>query len=55
MTRFFGTVSDRLLSAVLKEQSAGACVPEHGEKCYCKGGYKYVYNCNGHCTKDVRC
>ncbi|MCP9208966.1 hypothetical protein [Streptomyces cucumeris] len=46
-------LSDRILSAVLREERAGACVPEHGERCYCKSGKVYRFNCNGICTKST--
>lgn len=51
----FAAMSDRLLSAVLKEQTAGACVPEHGTFCKCVSGKKYVYSCNGPCVRDGSC
>ncbi|WP_326690769.1 MULTISPECIES: hypothetical protein [unclassified Streptomyces] len=43
-------LSDKLLGMVLREERAGACVPEHGNYCGCKSGYKYALDCNGHCT-----
>ncbi|WP_199486319.1 hypothetical protein [Actinomadura logoneensis] len=56
MTRIFGSVSDKLLGAVLGEKAAGACIPENGQLCYCKGGYRYTFNCYGVCTKQsTRC
>ncbi|GAA1556275.1 hypothetical protein GCM10009678_44150 [Actinomadura kijaniata] len=52
MARILGTMSDRLLSAILRER--GACVPEHGQLCpTCKSGYRYRYNCNGYCTSKT--
>ncbi|WP_169814089.1 hypothetical protein [Actinomadura kijaniata] len=56
MARILGTMSDRLLGAVLREKTAGACVPEHGSFCYCRSGYRYTMNCYGICTKQTtRC
>ncbi|GAA4634193.1 hypothetical protein GCM10023196_074730 [Actinoallomurus vinaceus] len=56
MSRLLGAMSDRLLGAVLKEQSAGACVPEHGSPCKCLNGWQYIFDCNGICRwDDGRC
>ena len=51
MTRVIGTMGDRLLRLVLDEQPAGACIPEVGQLCYCRGGHQYRFACNGVCTK----
>ncbi|MGW1867177.1 hypothetical protein ACWCPS_16630 [Streptomyces mauvecolor] len=51
MRRMIGTMGDRLLQLAIGEQPAGACVPEVGTLCYCKGGYEYRFACNGVCTK----
>lgn len=53
MARTIGLLGDKLLSVFVKETTAGACVPEHGQKCYCRGGYVYRYNCNGICKKST--
>ncbi|MEW1611463.1 MULTISPECIES: hypothetical protein [unclassified Streptomyces] len=51
-----GKLSDKVLSLVLREERAGACIPEHGQLCYCRGGYRYLFNCNGICKKSsVKC
>ncbi|MET7303211.1 hypothetical protein [Embleya sp. NPDC005575] len=50
MKRAIGTMGDRLLSLVLKEERAGACVEYVGQLCYCSGGREYRYSCNGVCT-----
>ncbi|MEU8826282.1 hypothetical protein [Streptomyces sp. NPDC048636] len=42
------------MSAVLREERAGACVPEHGQYCYCKSGKKYYHSCTGTCTKSTK-
>lgn len=44
-------MGDRLLRLVLDEQPVGACIPEVGQLCYCKGGHQYRFACNGMCTK----
>ncbi|WP_282692497.1 hypothetical protein [Streptomyces sp. CC208A] len=49
MTRVIGTMGDKLLGLLLKEERAGACVPEHGTYCYCKNGVKWYMNCYGIC------
>ncbi|MEU6477104.1 hypothetical protein ABZ858_09460 [Streptomyces sp. NPDC047017] len=55
MTRVIGTLGDRLLGVLLKEDRAGACVPEHGTFCKCANKVKYVFSCNGPCVKDGTC
>ncbi|WP_202511851.1 hypothetical protein [Streptomyces sp. SID3343] len=56
MIRVIGTMGDKLLGLVLQEKRAGACVPEHGQFCVCRGGYRYIYSCNGPCVKTAtRC
>ncbi|WP_438295681.1 hypothetical protein [Streptomyces sp. HUAS TT7] len=40
---------------LLKEDRAGACVPEHGSFCKCSNHVRHVYSCNGPCVKDGRC
>ncbi|WP_027346326.1 hypothetical protein [Hamadaea tsunoensis] len=59
-------LGDRMLGLLLREERAGACVPENGQACsvcvkvdgYCSGGYWYWryrkahYNCNGVCVSD---
>ncbi|WP_331770703.1 hypothetical protein OG948_44430 (plasmid) [Embleya sp. NBC_00888] len=56
MKHLMGTMGDRMLRLVLKEENAGACVPEVGQLCYCRSGYQYRFACNGVCTKRAtRC
>ncbi|WP_344523998.1 hypothetical protein [Streptomyces albiaxialis] len=47
-------MSDKVLGLVLREERAGACVPEHGNYCYCRSGKKYYMNCYGICTKSTK-
>ena len=46
MTRLFNALGDRLLGMFLGSVDAGACVPNHGERC-CKS-YGTV-SCTGPC------
>lgn len=57
MTRAIKAFSDKLLSAVLQEKQAGACVGENGQCCRCDGGLAYFFNCQGACIirKGARC
>ncbi len=48
MTRTLNRFGDRLLAALLPATEAGACVPEHGDRCGC---YKKTCACVG---VDVR-
>lgn len=51
-----GKLSDRLLGLVLREERAGACVPENGTKCKCQSGVLYRFNCLGSCVKtSLKC
>lgn len=57
MKKIISRLSDRALSALLHEETAGACVPEHGQTCqpgYCaSNGWWYscksTYTCTGSC------
>ncbi|WP_202511852.1 hypothetical protein [Streptomyces sp. SID3343] len=51
MKRVIGSMGDRLLRLALREERAGACVPEVGQLCYCKSHRQYRFTCNGVCTK----
>jgi len=49
-------LGDALLQRVLPQLEAGACVPEHGQVCYCRAPCPkvdfcslYRFNCNGVC------
>jgi len=47
MTRLFTALGDRLLAMFLGNVEAGACVPEHGDRCCYRRGY---INCYGSCV-----
>ncbi|WP_331767263.1 hypothetical protein [Embleya sp. NBC_00896] len=51
MRNAIGSVGDRMLRRVLKEERAGACVPEVGRLCFCRSHRQYRFACNGVCTK----
>jgi hypothetical protein len=46
MIRLFTALGDRLLGMFLGSVEAGACVPEHGDRCTRVGRV----NCYGHCA-----
>ena len=61
--KFINSLGDKMLSRVLKQDTAGACVPENGSSCgdawvgsYCLNNVQYnkyckgYYNCSGQCT-----
>lgn len=55
-------LGDAMLSRLLPEVQAGACVPEHGQKCKCAAPCgtswctQYYVSCTGPCTdKSGRC
>ncbi|MEV5988884.1 hypothetical protein AB0L85_28420 [Streptomyces sp. NPDC052051] len=50
-----GKLGDKLLGVLLKEDKAGACVPEHGSFCKCSSHKKYIYSCNGPCVVSGTC
>jgi hypothetical protein len=58
MKKFINRLSDRALSTLLREETAGACVPEHGQSCilgHCdSNGWWYQcvssYSCSGVCS-----
>ncbi|WP_439679533.1 hypothetical protein [Embleya sp. MST-111070] len=50
MKRAVDRMGDRLLSLVMREERAGACVEYVNQLCYCYLGYQWRYNCNGVCT-----
>jgi hypothetical protein len=58
MKKIISRLSDKALSALLREETAGACVPEHGQYCskgYCaSNGWWYAcsstYSCTGSCS-----
>lgn len=58
MTKFISSFGDKLLAKALGTQTAGACVPEHGQSCggHCSGGWWVTcsvpsyYDCNGSCV-----
>jgi hypothetical protein len=58
MKKIISRLSDRALSALLHEETAGACVPEHGQTCvlgHCaSNGWWYqcksTFTCNGVCS-----
>ncbi|GAA2026071.1 hypothetical protein GCM10009839_25470 [Catenulispora yoronensis] len=65
--KFIGSLGDKMLSRVLKQDTAGACIPEHGESCgrvpvsggHCGGdGHWYqrycnaVLSCTGSCVSN---
>ncbi|MFE3201700.1 hypothetical protein [Embleya sp. NPDC059237] len=52
MNRVIGTMGDKLLGFVLREQMAGACIPEHGQWCACRNNYRYVLSCTGQCVNS---
>lgn len=55
MKRMIGKMGDRLLGVVLKEDRAGACVPEAGHFCMCKNHVRYIITCLGPCAKSGTC
>jgi hypothetical protein len=44
MTKTLNRLGDRLLGVFLPKADAGACVPDHGDRCGC---YKYSCSCVG--------
>jgi hypothetical protein len=57
MAKFISSFGDKLLSRALRTETAGACVPEHGQPCggYCSGGWWWecsgsYYSCTGSCV-----
>ncbi|MFI6058153.1 hypothetical protein [Streptomyces sp. NPDC051286] len=55
MTRVIGTMGDKLLSKLLKEERAGACFPEAGRFCKCVNHVRYIITCLGPCAKSGTC
>ncbi|MFJ3229742.1 hypothetical protein [Streptomyces sp. NPDC086787] len=55
MKRMIGKAGDKILGALLKEQRAGACVPEAGDFCMCKKHVEYIITCYGPCVKFGKC
>lgn len=57
MTKLISAFGDKLLSRALRTETAGACVPEHGQSCggHCAGGWWWecsgsYFDCNGNCV-----
>ncbi|MEY9891105.1 hypothetical protein ABIA31_004770 [Catenulispora sp. MAP5-51] len=58
MKKIINRLSDKALSTLLREETAGACVPEHGQTCVLgscgSNGWWYqcvtTYSCNGACS-----
>jgi hypothetical protein len=53
MTKLLAKTGDRLLGAFLGRVDAGACIPENGQRCACRSGWLYRYNCTGSCLKTT--
>jgi hypothetical protein len=49
MTKLATRIGDRLLGAMLKQHTAGACVANYGNGCGCYGGRWKRIDCNGVC------
>lgn len=51
--KLFKAVGDRMLDRLLRTTRVGACVPDHGEFCYCKSTYRWEVSCNGPCYNTL--
>jgi hypothetical protein len=69
MRQVVNTLGDRLLGRLLRTATAGACVPEAGDLCYCRTWriqcvnrcrarhyrHRYELNCLGQCVHTDEC
>ena len=44
-----GKIADKVMTLILGEQIAGACVPNAGDFCYCRNHKRFIVSCTGPC------